>query len=282
MQLDQTHLVIRERSQGDLLDLAVVFCRAHLAPLSLALVAGAGPMVALNLWLLGSVLDDVEFQPDVLYGYFYLLTVLVLIETPLATSFVTLYLGQAAFQRRPKLRRILADWFISLPQLLLYQVFIRAILAWFVALLLPIWVLGAVHPFLNEVILLERNPWRRRKPRGGRPGAVATPSSLSRSILPPRERAAALGRWIMFGFLGVLLTAVIWVSIIYLRWMLFFVSTTQRETYGLYLQLAIWPSVGFFAVARFLNYLDVRIREEGWELELAMRAEGSRLARSVA
>ena len=36
-----------------------------------------------------------------------------------------------------------------------------------------------------------------------------------------------------------------------------------------------WPSC---RVVRFLSYLDLRIRHEGWEVELLMRAEALRLA----
>ena len=45
--------------------------------------------------------------------------------------------------------------------------------------------------------------------------------------------------------------------------------------------LAYWLVIGFFAVARFLSYLDVRIRREGWEIELTLRAEAARLAGQI-
>ncbi len=45
--------------------------------------------------------------------------------------------------------------------------------------------------------------------------------------------------------------------------------------------LAMWIVATFTAVVRFLGYLDLRIRFEGWEVELRMRAEGSRLAESM-
>ena len=50
----------------------------------------------------------------------------------------------------------------------------------------------------------------------------------------------------------------------------------------IYLPAAIWLSLGYFAVVRFLSYLDLRIRTEGWEVELIMRAEGARLTRQLA
>jgi len=43
----------------------------------------------------------------------------------------------------------------------------------------------------------------------------------------------------------------------------------------------LWLVVAFMAVVRFLSYLDLRIRHEGWEVELLMRAESLRLGMQV-
>jgi hypothetical protein len=40
----------------------------------------------------------------------------------------------------------------------------------------------------------------------------------------------------------------------------------------------LWLVVMFLAVVRFLSYLDLRIKHEGWEVELLMKAEALRLA----
>ena len=45
--------------------------------------------------------------------------------------------------------------------------------------------------------------------------------------------------------------------------------------------LSMWITAGFLTVVRFLAYLDLRIRHEGWEVELRMRAEGSRLTGQI-
>ena len=42
--------------------------------------------------------------------------------------------------------------------------------------------------------------------------------------------------------------------------------------------LAMWIVASFFAVVRFLSYLDLRIRREGWEVELRLRAQAARIA----
>ena len=41
--------------------------------------------------------------------------------------------------------------------------------------------------------------------------------------------------------------------------------------------VAGWLTAAFMTVVRFLNYLDTRIRHEGWEVELRLRAEGKRI-----
>ena len=41
--------------------------------------------------------------------------------------------------------------------------------------------------------------------------------------------------------------------------------------------VALWTVAGFMAVVRFLSYMDLRIRNEGWEVELLLRAAAERL-----
>ncbi len=48
------------------------------------------------------------------------------------------------------------------------------------------------------------------------------------------------------------------------------------------LPVGVWLVVSFFTVARYLCYLDLRIRREGWEVELQLRAEAEHLARQIA
>ena len=42
--------------------------------------------------------------------------------------------------------------------------------------------------------------------------------------------------------------------------------------------LSLWLVAAYFAVVRFMCYLDLRIRREGWEVELVMRAAGNQLS----
>ena len=43
---------------------------------------------------------------------------------------------------------------------------------------------------------------------------------------------------------------------------------------GIRFQLGVWIAIAFFGVARFLIYIDQRIRSEGWELRLRLQSVG--------
>ena len=47
--------------------------------------------------------------------------------------------------------------------------------------------------------------------------------------------------------------------------------------HSIFLPGAVWIVVWFFTVVRYLSYLDLRIRREGWEVELQVRAAAQRL-----
>lgn len=256
LELDRNRIVIRERSHAEILDLGLRVFRANAGPLALLLALGALPMALLNAWLLAGLLE-MELEPDSVTGYFFLMVCLAFLEAPLATAPATLYLGQAVFSQRPQLRSVAADFARSLVQLVLFQVLLRPLLfAWL---------------YLNEVILLERNPIFAR--RGGK-------TTLSRARgLHRAEGADLLARRLMWYTVGGLLTISLWLSIYMLRVVLLNQRDFDRSMSTVWFPVALWTVIGYFAVVRFLSYLDLRIRREGWEVELRMRAEGARLAR---
>ena len=47
-----------------------------------------------------------------------------------------------------------------------------------------------------------------------------------------------------------------------------------RDLVGLRTQFALWVAIAFFAVSRFLTYIDQRIRLEGWEVKIRLQAVG--------
>ena len=159
----------------------------------------------------------------------------------------------------------------ALPQLFLFQVLLRAL---FIPLVLTWFVPFAVWPYLNEVILLERNPLRRH-----RRGQMTT---FRRNMaLHGGSIGDLFARWLGSVAFGGMLFAAFWLTMQILAGMLLSEWKWEGLTYTLYYPLALWIVAGYFTVARFLGYLDLRIRREGWEVELMMRAEGARLSRQL-
>ena len=257
MQLDRTSIAIRERGYLDILDLALQVVRRHAGPLLAALAAGVLPFALLNHWLLAGYLQT-EFDVPFPAGYCLLMLLLVFWEIPLATAPATLYLGEAMFHGKADRRRIAGDLRESLPQLLVYQVLLRPVFAW-------------TRPFLNEVILLERNPMRAAN------GSARSTSERSKSIHRGGD-VDPLGRWLGAVTFGGVLFLALWVSAYLVRAMLLGKWDWELAMVTTWYPLALWTAAGYLAVVRFLSYLDLRIRREGWEVELMMRAEGTRLA----
>ena len=271
MQLDKTRIVIRERNWLDILDLALHVLRAYPALLP-ALAAGAIPAGLFNYWLFGNLLSRTELLENVPLSYLLWHWQLTLIEAPTATAFVTLYLGKALFMDKPKPRELLRQFWQCLPQLLCYQVLVRGIMS----LLVITWIVPYLSwPYLNEVILLERNPLRGRRGRDI--------STYRRSSMLHASNNGDFFLWMLGGaILGPMLVASFWFSLWFLRGMLGGGWEFDRLMYSVALPAAEWLVLGYFAVVRYLGYLDLRIRREGWEVELLLRAERARLVASVA
>lgn len=267
MQLDKTRVAIRERSFIDLLDLSLAVLREHAWPLALAWLVGAAPAALVNYWLLSDRFIPGAFDLSELPGYLFLLTLLTCWEIPLATAPMTLYLGQVLFFDRPDPARLIKDFFASLPQMLVYNVLPRLFV-----ILIPFYFW--FWPYLGEIILLERNPWKKRSPLGT--------STLTRSgNMHSRNRGELFNRWFSSLMLGSLLIFVFWRSLWFLVRIIAGTIDDVAPQYTVCLPVAVWFVLGFFAIVRFLSYLDLRIRSEGWEVELLLRAEAARLARQI-
>jgi hypothetical protein len=274
LQLDKTRLVIRERNYLDLMDLGLRLMRAHAGPLLATSLIGAAPMIVVNVWLLSSVADELVDSTasdwgGIAFGFAILTTFLIIWQMPMASALTTLYLGHAVFQDRPSARQIGREFWQALPQLILCQVILRGMLIpWMVT-----WfVLFSVWPYLNEIILLEKNPLRGRGPTG------LTTFGRS-SLLHSANSGELFGRWFMAGIGGFFWVLALWMTVWYFRGHLTGQWAFDWALYTIYLQLVIWFVLSYFAVVRFLSYLDLRIKSEGWEVELRLRAEAAKLAR---
>ncbi len=293
MQIDKTNIAVRERGTAELFDLSLHVMRRYLGPLMIAGLIGVVPMALLNAWLLGGVYIEWT-SPETQLRYFWDMTLLVFVEAPLAGIPITAYLGQALFADHPKLRPMLADLWRMLGQLLLYQVLYRGMLAavllmltvgsmssfqgseaWLIVLCLYLVVIRALRPYLPEVILLERNP-RKAKFKGG----MTTRRRMS--TLHGQSGGDLIVRFLAALTIGSVLLVAIASSLWFFRVKMTNVSSFSRSLYSVYLPIAMWMVTGYLTVFRFLGYLDLRIRREGWEVELRMRAEASKLARQIA
>ncbi|MEK6234924.1 MAG: hypothetical protein N2C14_09445 [Planctomycetales bacterium] len=276
MELDQTRIAIRERGFLELMDLSLTVIRGHAGALLVAWLIGVLPMMAVNQVVLFEILqlgdgwaipsDDPEEMFWQAVGYIGWLTFLVVLEIPVATTLMTLYLGQAMFHDSPGAKRVAADFVPRLPQLVVLQVLGRGVLTMFCCV--PCLLLYLLAPYLNEVILLERNSFS---------------TTLKRAQdLHSSNVGLLFARWtasLFFG--GVILFPLFYLSLLVIRNV--FMGQWEWDHLGYTLGLtvearvAMWMTVGLFAVVRYLSYLDLRIRREGWEVELQLRAEAARL-----
>ena len=290
LQLDKTRLAIHERGYLEILDAALHVLRHHASALLLCLAVGVAPFFIFNYWLLSG---EAKFMEAGSWHRWYatLSLFLVLFEAPLATLLATAYLGQAVFLEMPDTKRLLSELKGAFFQLVFFQGFVRFFfLGWPLFCIwmpgeywaLPIivslvvgWMPYTMWPFITEIILLERNPFRSR----GRGGGMST--NQRRKALHRNSGGDLFFRLIgslMFASMMVLAFGVAIYAV--MNWTTGRVALGDTE-FALLVQVCLWSAACFFCVVRFLSYLDLRIRREGWEVELKMRAEAVRLAEQL-
>lgn len=296
MQLDRTNVVIRARTLSEIGDLALILIRSYPGAAILGFAAGALPWALLN-WLLVGWIPLPHFTAGIhdeqmnaaLSRYLFLMTSLVIVQAPIAGVMTTMLIGRIVFEQQVSWKRAWADlrngfwrWFWvlgvlrgPLPLMLVLasnwgqelaigrEVFIP-VLFLFVAGIQRGW-----RPFMPEILLLERCPLRSRSPE------VITARRRSAALHDPLA-GELIGRFITVALmLGVLFLAVLY-SLGWARGVLFGWWEWSLVVYGLFVPAALWAVAGLSVLIRFLSYLDARIRLEGWEVDLAVRAEAQR------
>jgi len=299
MQLDRTQIEIRERSMGEIMDLSLHVLVRYGGRILFWMGVLAAPLMLLN-WLLIGFMAEPSYTRGNYAQYFWVMGVLVFLQAPFASSLAVLYLGPVLFDERPSAGRILKDFAGMFPRLAWSQFFRRGILAaWLLTLGIPrnpltyergsffpwaefflvilvvsVVFLRSFRTYVLEIILLERNPLAAK-----RPGDI-TVSSRSAN-LHSFHSGDLFARWLasMCAAFG------LWVSVFFTMWfmsgILFLDWDWGPGMMHVAAPLAMWLVAGYFTVVRFLSYLDLRIRLEGWEVELRMRAERARLERQL-
>jgi hypothetical protein len=299
MQLDRTLISIHERGLLETLDLSLHTIRRYTWPLLVTFSLGAVPLMIINHLLLGWIMNveyrDVFFyleETPTIVRYLWDMTLLVIVEAPLASLFATKFLGDAVFVERPKLTNVVRDVLRLSGRLAWCQLVVRGNLAaWLLLLLLEtdssfsvgieFVLLGGLagyacllrmfRPYVNEIVLLEQNPLLARSDQ------VLTIGTRSRHLHAPSS-GDLLARWCGAAAIATLLTGTVFGAFVFVAGVFFnswrpgpFMLVTAYP-------LSLWIVAGFMTVARFLSYLDLRIRHEGWEVELLLRAEANRIA----
>jgi hypothetical protein len=303
MQLDRTRIAIRERDLPETIDLALFVVRDFAGPLIACALLAIIPLALINYALVGWMIPTDADEELVGFRYLWNMTVLIFLEAPLASVFIVAYLGPAVFLEERTLRQVAADCLQQALPLLLCQGLLRGVLiAWVLYLfadpleangileglamvLLIGWsvALRAFRPYINEIILLEKNPLLTSR------AAAITISKRSAHLHGPYAGDLFV-RWCGAAAVGLLLvglalyTAVMVQGVLITDWPLHFsledgavASNLDWFKLQIVYPACLWLIVAFMAVVRFLNYLDLRIRHEGWEVELLMRAESLRL-----
>jgi hypothetical protein len=304
MQLDNTRIAIRERDFLETLDLALHVTRQFAAPWLLLSLLAIVPLAIINYALIGWMLPDDLDDQAIPWRFSWNMILLIYLEAPLAATFVVAYLGPAVFLEKKSIKQVIGDVIRYSPQIFLTQFLLRGVLpAWLLllvtdrysagnpveAFLLPVLALYATamrafRPYINEIVLLERNPLRSSNPN------VITISKRSSHLHGPYS-GDLLVRWLGCAGIGLLLAILAWITVVVAQGVLisdwpwnFSPGPPPELTYNLdwfKMQIAyplcLWFVVAFISVVRFLSYLDLRIRHEGWEVELLMRAEAMRL-----
>lgn len=307
MQLDRTRIAIRERGLLETIDLALFVLREFAGPVLACSLLAIVPLALLNYALVGWMVPA-EYEGEwVGFRYVWSMTLLIFLEAPLASVFVVAFLGPAVFMEQRTIRQVAQDVLRQLVPLVLCQGMLRGLFAaWaillltsrdeangflegFVMVLIVLWsaAMRAFRPYINEIILLEQNPLLSRR------GAGAITIARRSGHLHAPYSGDLFVRWLGSAAVAVLLaglvlfTAVVAMGYLLSDWPILF--SFGEDDGGIApnfdwfkLQVVypgcLWLVVAFFSVVRFLSYLDLRIRHEGWEVELLMRAEAQRLA----
>ena len=295
VQLDRTRIVIRRRSIWEILDLSLRVTRKYAQPLFVWTGIVALPFAAVNMYALDWIVED-EYTARTISRYLWQMTLLVFIESPIVTIPATQILGRVMFMQEFHTRSIVHELVRLAGRLIWTQGIWRGgilvvILAFtitssrnssvpeFFLTFLAIYSLlvRSVRPFINEVVLLERTPLRR--------------TARNRLRITLRRRLASLHgprtfdlmvRWWVISVATVALTG----NLILTSWFIASMLSSNWQWGPLLVKLispaCMWAVAVFAAVVKFLNYIDLRIRDEGWEVELLVKAAAHELRGSQA
>ena len=292
MKFDQTSIAIRERSNLEIYDLAAIVMVRHIRPIMVLLLLNALPFALLDYYLVGWV-TDVSFSYGFSSLYYTMMLALIATQAQLGTCLITIFMGRVMFMEEHSVRAVLRLFFKRLPYFLFSQGILRlalfaVLLAWvtpheerpqfggFYSGLLMIAATGilvrSLRPYLPEVIFLEQTPLKKK-------GDLPSLSERSKN-LHSLASYSIMWQFILMRVTVPLMLFAVHSVFIMLDSMLSIRANSEQSLQPFYLLASGWFVAAFFAVVQFLMYIDVRIRQEGWSVDLKFRAENTLLRQS--
>ncbi|MFN6400970.1 MAG: hypothetical protein ACK449_13835 [Planctomycetota bacterium] len=300
MELDKTAIAITQRNLDELLDLGLSVLRRYGLQLIKPAFVGVLPFAILNtllLWsrsTLGGAIPDPQGWPHILL--LWLMGILVYVEAPLAMAGVTIVLGNTMFGITNTPGTVIETLKKQSKDVLWVMGFVRGIVPlisliaflefsginqayvdsagmfWVFLISLLIVAIRSFRPYAPEILLLERCKLKPEK-------SAQTKTSL---IYPTRSARLHSASGELFGiafFMGIV--ASVFLLILNLSATFMVGSLTGQWSWGWWMDLILYPMalwiLAFWAtIMRFLVYMNMRIRGEGWELELKLKAEARR------
>jgi hypothetical protein len=264
----------------------------HFKALFWLLAIGAAPWLLLDLWLVGWMADTDDFVEI----YYWIMFLLIVSQAQVGTAFMSHYLGQAMFVGRPGIWKTVKDVFktnayfwwshgairmvipVALCCLLFNQNDWESALLVGLLLIPGLTVIGlgirAFRPFVSEILLLERTPISKKNDK--------QVHFQRRSIaLHVAGGSDLFGRFSISGIIALPLGFACFAFFVTVDSVLNIGANSDTSYFPYYWIVAQWIVAGFICVARFLSYIDTRIRQEGWAVELRMRAEGQLLLDAI-
>jgi hypothetical protein len=296
VQLDRTHIVIRARTLSEIGDLAMILIRSYPAASILGFIAGMLPWMLMNLLLIGwipitqfslGIYDD-EMDTE-LSRYLLLMITLVVLQAPIAGVLTTTLIGRAVFEDGVTWRSAFVDlrkmfwrlfWVLGvvrgpIPLMILIASNWGQEVAPWREVILPLAFLFIVgvqrgrRPFLPEILLLERCPLRAKM------AGVITVSRRAAALHGPLA-GELIGRFITVSMMLTVLSLAAFQTMLSFRGVLLGQWDWGPIVYTVFIPISLWFAAALSTLIRFLSYLDTRIRLEGWEVDLAVRAETQR------
>lgn len=300
MELDRTEIVIRQRNSLELLDLSLLVLKKHFLQLALASSLLGLPFLVLDVWLIhwmvaedSLLASDGNLSPEIMVGVRYTVHLIALftIQFSMVSLPATMLVGSLVFFDSMPFGKLLSELRkLSLQWLLILGVFRLGLVPfllepllwqsawwgsaaefWLLLVALPIaLIIRAFWPFASEIVGLERCQLRSSEQ------SKVTYRTRSRFLHGPLQ-SDLFGRFVVATAYGAMILAMLVGVCVFLKGVVTGSWQWNQLFYFLVLPACLMLVGMLLTVFRYLSYIDSRIQLEGWEIDLRLRAEATRL-----